>query len=215
MLKTLTIGKKITIRRKLGQGQSFGSAIQNLRKNVIYITQPYLRATPLTLMHNEPIEVSFVTDSGAYIFDSVYLGAHQETEVLRLYKISMPAEENIKNIQQRNFVRIPLMLDIGYLMLGSKESHRGVAVDLSAGGMKLATNCKLPADKVMELSFEIIDRKQPLMVRVKARIIRSELIYKENNIYHSGLQFLEVSQVLEQKLACFVLQKQIEQLSRG
>lgn len=214
MMETLEIGRKIALRRKMDGDRMFYATIQNIEQNAIYITQPYSGETPLILMRNEQVEVRYVTENGAFLFSSVYLGMHQETEVLRLYKISMPAANDVKRVQLRNFVRIPLMIDVEYFLPNSEEMYRGTTVDLSAGGMKLATTGKLPVDKKVNLFFRITKKKQPYDVQLQARVVRTELIDQQVNLYHSGLHFLDVNRVLEDTMVSFIFEKEMEQLRK-
>jgi c-di-GMP-binding flagellar brake protein YcgR len=214
MLETLEIGKKIAVRKKLDGNKNFSATIQNLEQHAIYITQPYNGENPLILMRNEQVEVKYVTENGAFVFSSAYLGMHQETEVLRLYKISVPADKDVKKVQLRNFVRVPLMIDVEYLLPDSEEVHKGTAVDLSAGGMRLATKNKLSINQTVNLYFKITKRKKPYDIRLRARVVRTELIDQQINLYHSGLQFLDVNRGFEDSLVCFVFEKQMEQLRK-
>lgn len=214
MMETLEIGKKIAVSRKMDGDKFFSATIQNIEPQAIYITQPYSGETPLILMRNEQVEVKYVAENGAFLFSSAYLGMHQETEALRLYKISVPAAEDVKRVQLRNFVRVPLIIDVEYLLHDSEEVHKGTAVDLSAGGMRLATGNKLPVNKNVNLYFKITKRKQPYDVRLRARVVRTELIDQQIKLYHSGLQFLEVNRALEDTLVSFVFEKQMEQLRK-
>lgn len=213
MLQTFEIGKKIVIKRKL-EDQYFAANIQNLDQQAIYITRPYLGERPLILMGNEPVEVRYIVENGVLEFEANYLGTHKETESLLLYKISMPAPEDVKRIQLRNFVRVPVLMDVEYLLPGSEAVYQGTAVDLSAGGMKLATKHKLPVEEIITLYFKITKGKKPLNIQLQARVVRTERVETDVKLYHSGLQFLGVNRALEETLVRFVFKKQREQLRK-
>ncbi|MTI80175.1 MAG: hypothetical protein FH758_04700 [Firmicutes bacterium] len=209
------IGQKVSVVKNTdGSGKEYFSKIQNIKDNVIYITVPYRGETPLVLMHNEMATLKYIAQNAAFVFTSTFLGTHQETEVLRLYKFNEPSVDDIKRIQLRNFVRIPITLDVEFLSPDSKENQKGIAVDISGGGMKLATKDKLKEDAVIDIYFILTTKKQELQMKLKAQVVRCTLAGEESGVYHSGLQFVDINQGTEDKICSFVFEKQMEQLRK-
>jgi c-di-GMP-binding flagellar brake protein YcgR len=209
------IGQKISLTRKNdNNGDSYYSTIQNITDNEIYIDIPYLGKNPLVLMHYEKIDVKYITKSAAFAFTASCLGVHKETETLQFYKLSAPTDNEIKKIQMREFVRVPMMLDVEYYLPDSEEKHKGTTVDLSGGGMKLATKNKLAEKQVIDLYFKIYKKRLVIDMEIKAQVVRSELVDQQLNTYHSGLKFLNLTRTMEDTIVSFVFEKQMQQLRR-
>lgn len=213
MALELKIGQKITVKRK-SEDIEYASAIQNIQNDIVYINMPYHKSNSLVLMHNEPIIVKFLADDAAYVFESVFLGVHQESKNLRLYKISAPDLSAVKRVQQRRFARVPIMLDVGYKLPSEEEKRKGITVDLSAGGMKLAVKKPVPVDTVLELSFQIHVRGKTIDIKIKGQVVRCHASDEHDSVYHLGIKFLDLSRNKEDLICSFVFEKQTEQLRK-
>ncbi|MEG6617312.1 PilZ domain-containing protein [Peptococcaceae bacterium 1198_IL3148] len=209
------LGQKITVTRVNDhKDEHFYSTIQNVTNGEIYIDIPYQGDTPLVLTHHEQINVKYVSQNGAFTFTASFLGVHKETEVLNFYRIGAPAEQDIKKIQLREFVRVPMMLDVEYYLQGDETKYKGTTVDLSAGGMRLASKNELQKNQVLDLYFTINKKNRVTDISLKGQVVRCELIDQQMNLYHAGLKFLNITRWLEETLVSFVFEKQIDQLRK-
>ncbi|MBM7854228.1 c-di-GMP-binding flagellar brake protein YcgR [Desulfohalotomaculum tongense] len=209
------IGQKITVVRKSDtKGVEYNSTIQNIKNDFLYISVPYNEERPLILIRNEKVLIKYVAKSAAYRFTSSYAGTYKESESLRLYKFTAPREEDIERIQMRGFVRVPVSMEVQYLLPDSEEPRKGLSVDLSAGGMKLATKSRLEVNTELDLYFQLPSKKQVLHMPVRAKVLRCELVNDETKVYHAGLKFLNVHRKMEDTICSFVFEKQMEQRRR-
>ena len=207
------IGQKITVKRKTDDAE-YSSAIQNIKDNQIYIAVPYKGEQALVLMHNEPVAVKYISNEAAYLFESVFLGVHIENEALRLYKIAAPNLSAVKRVQLRRFVRVPVMLDVEYYLSSSDEKKKGVSLDLSAGGMKLAVKEELSPNAVLDLYFHINVRGKAAQMQLKGEVVRCYPADEDSSVHHVGIKFLNLDRATEDMICSFVFQKQMEQLRK-
>ncbi|MBO8137494.1 MAG: PilZ domain-containing protein [Desulfotomaculum sp.] len=214
-MKRLKIGQKITVIRKDdASGQEYYSMVQNIKDDVLYITIPYHGESPLVLMRKEQLKIKYTAQEAVYMFATKCLGTHQETKTLRLYKVAVPGENDIKRVQNRKFVRVPVILDVEYLLPSTEEVKKGLAVDISGGGMRLATKEKLNVNTILDLYFVLPTRNEDLPMKLKARVVRCSLVDDESRVYHVGLEFIHISRGTQDKICSFVFKKQMEQLRR-
>ncbi|WP_031518116.1 flagellar brake protein [Desulfofalx alkaliphila] len=209
------IGQKITVTRTDGvERTEYYSSIQNIKNGVIFINVPYRGETPLVLMHNERLTIKYVDLSAAFAFESEYLGTSLENRSLRMYKIKEPHLEHIRRVQLRNFVRIPLSFDMEYRLMSSDEWYKAFMVDLSAGGLKMAARKPLPLDTQLLVFFQLPIRNEVIKVCQRAKVVRCQLADEHLNVYHLGLQFVDINRRLEDTICCFVFEKQMEQIRK-
>jgi len=101
-------------------------------------------------------------------------------------------------LDRRRFERIPLTMPVKFLDVASNQESIAQAHDISAQGIGLLTNQRLPPDTHLEMWLEIPNRCNPL--HIKGKVVWSEEI--EPNRYREGIsldkpQFLGMALVLE------------------
>ncbi|MCD5405063.1 MAG: PilZ domain-containing protein [Desulfotomaculum sp.] len=208
------INQRISIVRLSSiEGPEYFSNIQNIEKGIIYITIPYNEKEPLVLMRGEGIRVKYISEGAIYVFDSEFLGKHKESDTLLLYKIKEPDDDKIKRIQLRHFVRVPVIMDVKYKK-NDADWVKTVMLDISGGGIKMATKEKIEPGKLLDLHFKIPAKKEMVDVNVKAEVVRCNLVDDETKLFYAGLKFLDLNQGMEDMICSFVFRKQIEQIRK-
>ncbi|MDP3919458.1 MAG: CBS domain-containing protein [Candidatus Omnitrophota bacterium] len=97
---------------------------------------------------------------------------------------------------QRLFHRMPVKMDVAYRIadtsgrpLGENKGQIAHSVNVSAGGMLLATREELPRHTLLELAFDL-SRKET--IKRLARVVRCRSSI-ERGVYHAGIMFLAMS----------------------
>jgi hypothetical protein len=101
-------------------------------------------------------------------------------------------------LDRRRFERIPLTMPVKFLDVASNQESMGQAHDISAQGIGLFTNQRLPPETHLEMWLEVPTRCNPL--HFKGKVVWSEEIAP--NHYRVGIcldkpQFLGMALVLE------------------
>jgi c-di-GMP-binding flagellar brake protein YcgR len=174
------------------ENEWYASSIQDFNNNEICISIPVRETRSLLLFRSERVDVTFITESARYKFTSVVLGRRQDN--VPMYVLSAPAD--YERIQLREFVRVPITLQVDYAQLPQEGeepvfSHSD-SVDLSGGGIRLLTQENLPKDTRILVNFTLPFKRKPRQFRVYGVVARSysDDITKMN---HAGVRFLKVS----------------------
>jgi len=141
--------------------------------------------------------------------------------------------------QKRSAFRMPVAFDVLYALDGRRGRRRAIANDLSAGGLRLATDEDLPAGSTLRLDFRLPDEFLAAMVverevyeqtpfglrpetiksvphgfepmHVEAKV-RTPFYDRETHQFAYGVSFLEVPPKVSEELARFMHLWQINYL---
>jgi len=206
--KLLGINQKIQVSR---DGKTwFNSSIQDLRPDTFSITTPYLKEHPLAVFRGERIEVRFFKDDSSYQFETRVTGEVRDN--IRLIRLACP--EQITRIQQRNHVRLPVVLDVQYAPVkraGEDGEYpaftRASSVDISGGGMKLAVRRPVGEKEKLTLKFYLPLKSKPEYLEMGARVIRCTRIDPQREMYHLGLRFDSITRCQQDIIVRFIFEK--------
>ncbi|MBC7104429.1 MAG: PilZ domain-containing protein [Firmicutes bacterium] len=212
-LRELTISQKLYVAR-VGEEEWFVSSLQDLNEDGLYIAMPYLRGGALVLSPGEEVQVRFVRESGVYLFVTRVLGRRDES--VPLYLIAYPAE--VQRIQQRRFVRLPILLEVLYAPASDKPGEqpvwaRGRTADLSGGGMRLRVSEPLPAGTPLLLKFYLPWEKRPVEMTLRGRVVRSEVTEGREageRLYFLGIEFVDIRRRDQDEIIRFIFRKMAE-----
>ncbi len=212
-LRELSIGQKLYVAR-VGEEEWYVSSLQDLNEDGLYIAMPYLHGGALLLNPGEEIQVRFVRESGVYVFASRVLARKHET--VPLYLIACPAE--VKRIQQRRFVRLPILLDVLYAPIPEKPDEqpawaKGRTADLSGGGMRLRVMAPLPVGTRLLLKFYLPWEKKPVEMTLQGRVVRAEVTEGRESgekLYSLGIEFVDIRRRDQDEIIRFIFRKMAE-----
>jgi len=212
-LRELSIAQKLYVARA-GEEEWYVSSLQDLNENGLYIAMPYLRGGALVLSPGEEIQVRFVRENGVYLFTSRVLARKHET--VPLYLIAYPAE--VQRIQQRRFVRLPILLDVLYAPVPEKPDEqpvwvKGRTADLSGGGMRLRVPEPLPVGTRLLLKFYLPWEKKPVEMALQGRVVRTEVTEGREpgeKLYFLGIEFVDIRRRDQDEIIRFIFRKMAE-----
>lgn len=211
---TFGVNQKIQVSR-IAEENYFDSSVQDVQDGFFSIAIPYLKEHPLVLYRGEEVRVRFTLQNASYIFTSRVIGV--VTDNIKLYKLVHP--EKIERIQLRNHVRIPVMLDVEYVVKEAvKESekqkikfNKGTTVDLSGGGMKLATRENIKENSLLILKFLLPLKSKAEPLQLKAKVVRVMKADPQRELYHLGLRFEDITYREEDMIVRFVFERAAQQ----
>ncbi|MBT9172578.1 MAG: Flagellar brake protein YcgR [Syntrophomonadaceae bacterium] len=157
----LRLNQKIEV-RKDPDPVFFKSSIQELEDDTLSVTVPVRVGQRLMLQPGDRVRVQFVVDDASYYFDTTMLARKRSNQVA-LFVLARPSV--LARVQRRDFVRFPAALNVIYQLLAqtdaAPEAHKGKTVDLSAGGVQIASSFRpAPGDKV-QLTLLLEDKHLP------------------------------------------------------
>ncbi|WP_003544042.1 flagellar brake protein [Desulfotomaculum nigrificans] len=211
-VEKLKVGQKIFI-SLLNENEQYLSSVHDMDDRVIYIPVPFAQNRPLVLSRGDKVNVKYMGEQCAYTFVAKAIGRKVEDQKLPMYILTQPGESDITRVQLRQFVRVPVSLDVNYALPPANNEpptfEKGFTVDLSAGGMKLATKQSIRPGTTILVCFTIKARKQkqPEELKLLGKVIRSELVDPELNTYHSGIQFIDITRQQQDLIMAFLFER--------
>lgn len=144
-----------------------------------------------------------------------------EAEVSKYILLSKPICELInvstfQKIQRRNYVRMPVQIDVEFALVNYNVKGEGILLDISGGGALLITPQILPLGTELFLNFNLDDaNKEPL--KIKGKIAReakiSTLQNKYSMPYSYGVLFLDLTVAEQDSIIGYILKKMREKKS--
>jgi c-di-GMP-binding flagellar brake protein YcgR len=106
-------------------------------------------------------------------------------------------EENLREAgsERRRFVRLNASCDVNYKVLKTRPiiSDKSLTKNISAGGICFIANDKLNPESVLELNFDLLDKKS--IIKAKGRVVwtKSFKIATEPERFDCGVEFIEIN----------------------
>lgn len=212
LLPELKIRQKIMVARK-GEKQWFFSTIQDIRENgELFIEMPRQGESALVLYPGEAVDVRFSAEGASYVFSSPVLG--KMLDKIPLFHLGPP--ENIQRIQQRNFVRFPVALEVFYALPPEKNRRprykKALSVDLSGGGMRLTVDELLPEGVVLSLKFSLPLKKGMKEITTAGKVVRRWAYETEGVMtYQVAVEFQGISRTQQDYIVNFIFSRMAKQ----
>lgn len=160
----LRINQKIEV-RKDPDLTVFKSSIQELDEETLSITIPVRKGQRLMLQPGDQVRVQFAIDDASYSFETTML-ARKKSDHVAFFVLARPSV--MARVQRRESVRFPITLNVTFSLLrreGEKspdrEGNRGQTVDISAGGMQVASSVSPWAGDKVQVALQLGDECLP------------------------------------------------------
>jgi len=207
-----TVNKKLEI---LIDEKYFNSNIQDITDEYIGISIPINAGGYVPLSKGTTIDVIFYEDENCYKFESSIIG--RKFENIPILLIAKPKE--IKKIQRRKYVRIPLISTVKYKNLKNEprtnpstveksEYLQAVLVDLSGGGMRVKVSEEIKLNDFLLVSLTINKEDIPIVGQAK-RIIKDD-----EGRFICGLSFELLDNSTREKIIKFIFELMREQMKK-
>lgn len=210
LIEGLQINQNIRITRMEGKEDWYLSDIQDIGKHEICISIPTKGPNPLVLNSGDLVRVSLVSEMSRIEFETKVVGWRYDN--IPLYTLALP--KDYKRVQLRDYVRIPIVLQVDYADLpdpGQKPVFiKCNSLDLSGGGIRLLLQKEYPADTSLLLIITIPLQARQEELEVVGRVVRS---WPDQNVklYQTALQFIKISRKQQDLIIRFILLKMSEQ----
>jgi len=202
------IGARLEVSRLLNQRElRYKSSIIDLTETDFTIQPPFLKTGELNLRTGESVEVELLGDRARLRFTTPVLKRLKEP--LPAFVLRRPRPEDVRRIQLRQFVRVPLVQEVRYRLAepGTSPWREGMSLDLSGGGMRFLTADRLaPGTRVLvalELPLEGVKVTLPALVK------RSEPGPEGTGQFQLGLAWDGISERERDLIIKAVFQKQL------
>ena len=197
----LRINQKIEVRKD--PGFIFKSSIQELGEDTLSVTVPVRAGQRLMLHAGDRVRVQFVINDASYYFDTTMLSRKISNQV-PLFVLVRPSV--LSRVQRRDFVRFPEALPVVFRVLQREgdalASYNGKTVDISAGGVQIASSfCPVPGDKV-QLTLLLGDDGLPELNE------RGDVVWAYYDQWlktaRFGVRFADISEAEREKIMAYI-----------
>ena len=206
------VNKKLEV---LVDERYFNSNIQDITEDYIAISIPINAGEYVPLSKGTMIDVIYYEDENIYKFKSLVIG--RKFENIPILLISKPAE--IKKIQRRRYVRVPLISIVKYINLKSEprtnpstinpsEYSKALLVDLSGGGMKVKVPEQIKLNDYLLVSLTI-NKEDILIVGRAMRILK-----EDDGRFICGLSLNFLDNLTREKIIKYIFQLMREQMKK-
>ena len=204
---TLRIGMRLEVMRK-GTQQAHYAKVEDVGTWEFAVSSLFGGRDADVLQSGEQVECFFTdnTTHDQYGFAAMVL--RREIRVFPMYFMSMPQE--YERIQRRRFVRYPVLLPTQFRLYEDKTWQKGFLVDISGGGARLSHRYVLSDGDLIQVSFSLKQHDPTLILTGK--VVRSEPLQAPGSaMYHSGIEFQNISIGVQDRIVGYVFQRMLEQ----
>lgn len=202
----------------LQDDQPYQSRIEDVSEDEIYIAIPLSESSPLALRTGDYITVRLPLDTHSLEFTTQVVG--MKLDSIPRFAINYP--ESIQRVQLRQDVRIDILLDVMYSLLpeagADPEYKKAVAVNISAGGIRLTVKEPLQEETPLLIKFYLPVKGFVHFFEMESKIVRCQLVESKDQtaVYHLGLAFLNINSKQKDFIYQFIFQKmsQMKRLGR-
>mgnify|MGYP005835122259 CR=1 FL=1 len=208
----LKVRQKIMVARR-GEKEWFFSTIQDIRDGELFIEQPRQRERVLVFHPGEEVEVRITGENASYVFFTRVLGRTRDQ--IPLYRLAPP--ETIQRVQQRRFVRFPVSLEVFYAFPPDEKKRRprylkGLSLDLSGGGVRLAVREPVEEGAVLQLRFTLPLKRGLKEIKTEGKVVRCWKSEKEGAAgYEIAVEFLDIGRTQQDYIVNFIFSRMAEQ----
>ncbi|KJS17888.1 MAG: hypothetical protein VR69_03005 [Peptococcaceae bacterium BRH_c4b] len=184
------------------------STIEDFNNQTIYISLPLYQQVPLVLHRGNKIKVQLISPDHLLEFESTVTSLAQDNIVL----IGISYPNHIKRVQLRKHVRLEILLKAQYAHEpepGQEPVFKTVdAVNISAGGIRLATREHIEHGTKLQVKFKLPIMKKDIEFNLSSVVKRTALIELRgrNNLYHVGVEFLDITRRESDQIVQYIFQ---------
>ena len=193
----------------------FNSNIQDITDEYIAISIPINEGEYVPLSKGAIIDVIYYEEENLYKFKASVIG--RKFENIPILLIAKPNE--IKRIQRRKYVRVPLISKIKYKNLkgesrtnpstiDASEYLRALIVDLSGGGMRVKLSEQIKLNDFLLVSLTV-NKEDIFIVGQAMRIVKDD-----EGRFTCGLSFEFLDSFTREKIIKYIFQLMREQMKK-
>ncbi|MGO0121714.1 flagellar brake protein [Desulfothermobacter acidiphilus] len=209
-LPELTVSQRVQVARA-GEEDYYVSTVEDITDEAIFIALPYRQRSPLMLEVGDRVKVLFPGESECFWFSSTVRARLEEGKVI-LYALTLPT--TVKRVQRRRDVRLYETMPVEFAPYREGEEpawQPTLALDLSAGGVRIASPRAYEPGSTLWVRFRLPLRNEELEIATPARVARCEPVVLEGKrLYHLGLEFLQLSRSQKDKIFSYVFWRMME-----
>ncbi|WBW95412.1 flagellar brake protein [Oceanirhabdus sp. W0125-5] len=210
----LSLNRRIEV---LWKHEYYKSVVQDSRDSTFMITIPMKGNEYLPIPIGESVELHYYEKDIIYKFESTVIS--RENKGLPVLVLRNPKE--VKKIQRRKYVRIPVTSYVRYMKIDKNyklrrpdaatlnSMNKTTVLDVSGGGIRFKSNENLKDQLLLvQISFNELE------IMARGQIVRC--IYDDiERVYDCGLSFIEIGSQEREKLISYIFKLMRQQIRKA
>ncbi len=190
-------------------GGNFKSSVEDVKNGIVEAAMPSLKGRLVPFPVGLTARLSAVDKMSLYVFYGIVVENREEDGIpVTLFKV----QGKIRRVQRRRFLRIKFVSNGILEIPETGEKSPFMSLDVSAGGMKIATKAHLDLGMIVRTNFEF--EEGLVLKNQEAKVVRNiEGDENEKGIYLYGIAFFNVPLSMQDRIMRFVFKLELK--SRG
>lgn len=209
MADGLQIGQRIQLKSATSEDEWYPSRVEDLTEATVVVGAPLKGGAVVLFPVGGALDCQYAKDDAFYSFHTTVL--ERRRHPLPVLVLRRP--DAVRRLQRRQMYRLPVVLPVVYKPVGSEEAHKGNTVDLSGGGLCLASDQRLERGTELELSFSMPDGCE-ITGRGRVVLVNEGRDGQGPPRYLHGVAFQELPEAVQERIVSFIFAEQRERRRR-
>jgi len=185
-------------------GGDFKSKVEDIVDNLLKAGMPSMKGRLVPMPVGITARISAVDKKSLYVFYGYVLKNEEEGNIpITVFNI----RGKIRRIQRRRFLRIQFVSQGALRILGTDERVPFMTLDVSAGGMKIATKSRLEIGVMVGVDFKF---EEGLELKNQEATILREGRSESEDLHVYGIAFLNMPFSMQDKIMKFVFKLELK-----
>lgn len=206
----LKIGSRATVRKKVRRDDSeFSTQIESVDGDRIRILTPLYKSILIRLHPGTRIEMSVFDGLNLYQFDAEAIDTVIDDKI---NYTNIKVTSDITKLERRSYFRVEVMQDILVRKKDDenpKDYSKGIAIDLSGGGIQFSSTGIISESSIIEIKIELDGEELNLDGEVLNRVHQEHL-----RSYKYMVKFIDLDKFTQEKIVRYVFKVQREKLQK-
>lgn len=213
--KAFIPNKKVTIRVNDGDYQGYySSRIEEVLEDKLVLGLPFIGTVPIPIRIGERVSIFSPTKDAVYRVDGEVI--KRQLDPVPLLYVTIVG--NVLRVQRRNFVRVPIVLNVTFKIKDDERIYTTYTKDISGGGVKIILPEPLKVRDVIQMRIELLPPEGPIDCEARVVWIDKEERQVENRreeIICAGVEFTNIENRDRDRLIRFLFNYQRNLIKRG
>ncbi len=194
------------------------------KAHIVRISMPFYEGRIVPLAVGDQYRMNFYADKGIFGSRFVVVGRLKEGN---LFLADMEAQEPLQKIQRREFFRHDCRIPASYSMMSPEESFdassdaqgqpewkKSVILDISGGGVRMASEHQVNADFLKQPRFPIVIDNMEQEICLLGRLVATYQNQNNKILYEQRVEFENLDDKEREKIIHFIFEEERKKISK-
>jgi c-di-GMP-binding flagellar brake protein YcgR len=197
--------------------EQYVSVVEEIGEDTFSIAIPLSQSSPLAARAGDTLKIKMTSQAHSLEFTTQVVRIKLDN--VPLYVLRYP--DRVKRVQLRKDVRFDILMDIFYCRPpgnGNQPDYKkAVAVNISAGGMKLSVPEQIAPGEIIMMKFSLPVKSVVHEFQLKAKVVRCQAddVKRKKTSYNLGLLFTDINNAQKDTIYQYIFNKMSEMRRAG